>query len=125
MDVMKYLTEYYNNRNEDGRLNTIHGSVEFLTTMRYIEKYLKPGDFIIEIGAGTGRYSDALTRQSYSMDAVELNEHNIDVFKTNTMPDEKITVTQGNSTDLSVISDDTYNITLVLGPMRLIYLKAL
>jgi ubiquinone/menaquinone biosynthesis C-methylase UbiE len=117
MDAMKYLTEYYNSRNEDGRFTTRHGSVEFLTTMRYIVKYIKPGDRIIEIGAGTGRYSHALARQGYSVDAVELIEHNIEVFKTNTMSDEKVTVTQGNATDLSVFSDNTYSITLVLGPI--------
>ena len=31
--------------------------IEFITTTNYIEKYLKPGDRILEIGAGTGAYS--------------------------------------------------------------------
>jgi len=57
MEENKYLIDYYNQGFEDERLATRVGSVEFLTTMRYIEKYLKPGDRIIEIGAGTGRYS--------------------------------------------------------------------
>ena len=41
---------------EDKRLTSRHGSVEFLTTMRYVERYMKPRDDVIEIGAGTGRY---------------------------------------------------------------------
>lgn len=36
---------------------------------------------MLEIGAGTGRYSHALARRGYSVDAVELIEHNIEVFK--------------------------------------------
>ena len=53
METNNYLIDYYSNYDEDGRLETRHGSVEFLTTMRYIEKYLKPGDRILEVGAVT------------------------------------------------------------------------
>lgn len=52
--------------------------------MRYIEKYIQPGNRILEIGAGTGRYSHALARQGYTVDSVELIKHNIDVFSQNT-----------------------------------------
>ncbi len=55
---MDYITEYYNNYDEDGRLNS--RKPEYLTTMRYIQKYLKPDCKILEIGAATGRYSIAL-----------------------------------------------------------------
>ena len=51
-----YLREFYEGHcDEDARLTSRCGMVEFLTTMRYIETYLKPGDRVIEIGAGTGR----------------------------------------------------------------------
>ena len=51
-----YLREFYEGHDEDARLRSRHGMVEFLTTMRYIEKYLKIDDCVLEIGAGTGRY---------------------------------------------------------------------
>ena len=39
--------------NEDTRLNHSKAArVEFLTTVHYIEKYLKDGDKILDIGAG-------------------------------------------------------------------------
>lgn len=68
----QYLINHYSSYNEDARLVSKHGSVEFLTTMHYIEKYIKPGDRVLEIGAGTGRYSHTLARQGYAVDAVEL-----------------------------------------------------
>ena len=37
-----YLQAYYETHDEDGRLLSRTGQIEFLTTMRYIEKYLKP-----------------------------------------------------------------------------------
>ena len=123
METNQYLIDYYNKGGEDGRLASRHGSVEFLTTMRYIERYLKPGDRIIEIGAGTGCYSHALARQGYSVDAVELVQHNIDVFRQNTEPDEPVTITQGNTLDLSGFADDTYEIALLLGPMYHLFTK--
>ena len=117
METFKALTEYYSGYDEDGRLLSRHGRVEFLTTMRYIEKYLKSGMRILEIGAATGRYSHTLARMGYQVDAVELVQHNIDIFITNTQPGEQVTVRQGNAKDLSFIEDDTYDMTLLLGPM--------
>lgn len=67
-----YLTAFYNEYDEGSRLQSRHGSVEFITTMRYIEKYIKPGDRVLEIGAATGRYSHALARQGYQVDAATL-----------------------------------------------------
>lgn len=78
MNTFDALKQFYENYDEDSRLTSRHGSVEYLTTMRYIEKYLRPGMRILEIGAGTGRYSHALAQQGYRVDAVELLAHNID-----------------------------------------------
>ena len=117
METLKALTQFYGNYDEDNRLNTRYGMVEFLTTMRYIEKYLHPGMRVLEIGAATGRYSHFLARQGYRVDAVELIDHNIEIFKRNTVPSENITITQGNAKDLQGFGDNTYDITLLLGPM--------
>lgn len=117
MRTEDFLTSYYENYDEEGRLLSKHGSVEYVTTMKYIEKYLQPGMRIMEIGAATGRYSHALARKGYQVDAVELVEHNIEIFKQNTLDGENITITQGNAVDLSAFENDTYDITLLLGPM--------
>ena len=80
---MDYLEEYYNNYDEEGRLLSRHGQVEFLTTMKYIEECLKDlsDPSIIEIGAGTGRYSVSLAKQGFRVTAVELIEHNLEVLR--------------------------------------------
>ncbi len=123
MNISPYLIDFYTNYDEDSRLTSKHGTVEFLTTMHYIEKYLKPGDRILEIGAGTGRYSHALARQGYAVDAVELIEHNIEVFRNNTLASENISILQGNALDLSAFSSNQYDITLLLGPLYHLYNK--
>lgn len=117
METLQALTHFYGNYDEDNRLCSRYGTVEFLTTVRYIEKYLRPGMRILEVGAATGRYSHYFATQGYRVDAVELVEHNIEIFKRNTKPGETVTVTQGNAKNLENYPDDTYDITLVLGPM--------
>lgn len=111
------IQEYYKNYDEENRFSSRHGMVEFITTMRYIEKYVASGAKIIEIGAGTGRYSRALAQRGYSVDAVELVQHNIDVFKSKISDEDKITVTQGNATNLSGFDSEKYDAALLLGPM--------
>lgn len=61
---MNYLEEYYNNYDEE-RLLSRHGQVEYLTTMRYIKECLEgiSDPSILEVGAGTGRYSVTLAKQ--------------------------------------------------------------
>lgn len=117
MEAFRALSDYYSGYDEDGRLRSRHGMVEYLTTMRYIERYLKPGMRILEIGAGTGRYSHALARKGYQVEAVELIQHNINIFLQNTQPGEAVTIHQGNAKDLHMFEDDTFDITLLLGPM--------
>ncbi len=121
METERILAEFYSNYDEEGRLLSRHGSVEYLTTMRYIEKFLKPGMRVLEIGAATGRYSHALARRGYTVDAVELVQHNIDIFKANTQPGENITVRQGNAVNLEFFPDEMFDITLLLGPMYHLY----
>ena len=123
MESNHYLIDFYKAYDEDSRLQSKHGSIEFLTTMRYVERYLKPENRILEIGAGTGQYSHALARRGYVVDAVELVEHNIKVFQKNTLPNEQITISQGNALDLSAFLDNQYDLTLLLGPLYHLYTK--
>lgn len=123
MEVFEALSQFYGGYDEDGRLLSKHGSVEYLTTMRYIAKYLNPGMRILEIGAATGRYSHALAQLGYQVDAVELIPHNIEIFNEKTLPGENVTIRQGNAKNLEFFEDNTFDITLLLGPMYHLFTK--
>lgn len=117
MEAKVCLQSFYESRDEHARLLSPHGRVEYLTTMRYIERYLRPGMRILEIGAGTGRYSHALAQRGYRVDAVELIEHNIEAFRRHTQPGEPVSIVQGSAVDLHAFADDAYDLVLLLGPM--------
>lgn len=73
--------------NEDARLNHSKAArVEFLTTVHYIEKYLKKGDKILDIGAGAGEYSLYFARKGYEVSALELADANIAAFRKKLAP---------------------------------------
>ena len=120
---MDYLEQYYSNYDEDERLTVRHGQVEYLTTMKYIREALGSGgnQKILEVGAGTGRYSVALAREGYAVTAVELIRHNLEILQSKLSGDEPITVLQGNALDLSPLADGSYDLTLLLGPMYHLY----
>lgn len=123
-DEIEYIKNYYNEYDEDSRLLKQSNSIEFLTTMKYIKKYLKKDSNILEIGAGTGRYSLTLAEAGYKIDAVELIEHNIDIFKSKIKPNHNVTITQGDACCLDFIEDNKYDITLLLGPMYHLFNEA-
>ncbi len=117
-NVKDILNNYYAEYDEDGRLEKDKAhSIEFITTTKYIEKYLKPGDKILEIGAGTGRYTIYYAKKGFEVNALELIESNLEKLKEKIEPNMKINAVQGNSLDLSRYSDNTFDITLCLGPL--------
>lgn len=117
MQEKDLVIRFYNSIEEEERLKGKHGKIEFDTTMKYIHDFLKPGMRVLEIGAGTGRYSLALAREGYEVDSVELVEHNIEVFQSKLKEDDRVNVMQGNAMDLSMFSNETFDMTLSLGPM--------
>ena len=133
---MTKLEEYYNKFNEEKRLNSRHGQVEFITSMKYIHEAIDSvksamqaaagnssdtaadisnADIkILDIGAGTGRYSVALAEEGFDVTAVELVKYNLGILK---QKNSSVKAMQGNALNLKKLSDNTYDITLLFGPM--------
>ena len=117
MNGTEHIKNYYENYDEDGRLLKRDHLPEFLTTMRYAERYLTPGAKVLEIGAGTGRYTLALAGMGYDVTAVELVEHNLNLLKSKIADGMRVTPLQGNACDLSFLPDGAFDTVLLLGPM--------
>lgn len=140
---MTELEQYYNKFNEEKRLQSRHGQVEYYTTMHYIHRYLdilknqrenvtkqdrRETDQcggttwhpvhtslrIIDIGAGTGRYSVALAEEGYDVTAVELVKYNLGILK---QKGANVKAYQGNALKLKRFADDSFDLALLFGPM--------
>lgn len=116
--VEKILNNYYNTYDEESRLikDKAH-SIEYLTTTNYIDKYLNSKNRILEIGAGTGRYSITYASKGFKVDSVELVDRNLKLLKSKITKDMKINAMHGNCMNLNMYEDNTFDVTLVLGPL--------
>ena len=118
------LEEYYNKFNEDKRLLSRHGQVELRTSMKYIHECIEAlkvdvslanSDIkILDIGAGTGRYSVALAEEGYDVTAVELVKYNLGILKSK---NSNVRAMLGNALNLKKLADNTFDVTLLFGPM--------
>ena len=112
--MLTNIERHYLKHKEELRLQRRHGVVEFTVTMHFLQRYLTPGCKILDIGAGCGNYTIALMEKGYEVDAVELVQRNIDVMKQK-CPEAK--VRKADARDLSFIADNSYDVTLLFGPM--------
>ena len=121
-DRTEIISGFYDQVDEDSRLKrSRHGQLEFATTMSYIHRYTNPQSRVLEVGAGTGRYSIALAKEGLDVTAVELVESNLAILRENSKGIGNISSIQGDATDLSRFEDNSFDITLLLGPMYHLY----
>ena len=120
-----FIESYYNAFDEEGRLLSRHGQVEYLTTMKYIAEYLSGTEDprILEVGAGTGRYSVTLAKMGYPVTAVELVSRNLEKLKDKLDGTERIEAYLGNALELSFLEYGAFDLTLLLGPMYHLYTR--
>ena len=117
-DDTELVQEVYRRYDEDGRLNKSNAArVEFLTTVRYIEKYLTPGAKVLDVGAGAGEYSLYFARRGYQVSALELADANIAAFRAKMAEDDLIDLVQGNALDLSRYDSGSFDVVLLFGPL--------
>lgn len=136
------LEKYYEKFDEDHRLKTRHGQVEFFVTMKNIlaaanggflkaqegasdserSQDLKAADparpniplKILDVGAATGAYSVPLSRQGFDVTAVELVPSNLQKLRAK---HEKVKCWQGDARDLHFLDGAAFDIVLLLGPL--------
>lgn len=122
MERKDILNVIYGSGGEDTRLTSSRqGQLEYLTTMHYINQQLPKGSRLMEVGAGTGRYSIALAKEGYPITAVELVEGNLQVLRQNAAGVANLAAYQGDATDLSRWQDNSFDGVLLLGPMYHLY----
>lgn len=111
---MDLLEKYYNKFNEDKRLLSRHGQVEFFVALEKIKQVIgeRQNLDILDIGAGTGRYSVALAELGHKLTAVELVNKNVSQIK---LKNKNIIAKQGNALNLK-FKDESFDVALLFGP---------
>ena len=116
------LIAYYGKYNEDKRLTTPYGQVEYLTTLRYIDRFIagRTNLAILEAGAATGRYTQEMAARGHDVTAVDLVRYNIGILKQKAGREgllDHVKAYVGDARKLKKVTDSSQDIVLILGPM--------
>ncbi len=117
MDYIKNIREFYNNSVEI-EWNRIDGKPEFILTCRFIDRYIKPGDKILDIGGGPGRYSLYLAEKGCEVTLFDLSEGNIDFARKRAIETNLALKTVcGDACVVDELVNEQFDNVLLMGPM--------
>jgi len=106
------IREYYNAdpQKEWDRLKVRHPYEKYITT-HMMDRYICPGDSILDIGGCPGHYSIHYARQEHSVTLLDLSDDNVRFAKKKARQyGVKITAMQGNALDLSGVAEGSFDV---------------
>lgn len=116
-EILDFKAYFDMENRQDSRL----AQVEHMTVMKYIHEYLSPDMKILDIGAGGGRYSLELASEGYNVTAVEMLQAKLNELNSKITEPMRLITYKGEITDLGFLSGESFDMTLVLGPMYHLY----
>lgn len=115
------IEEFYQQFDEDNRLcHSYASSIEYITTMHFIHKFIEKGANILELGAATGAYTIQLAKDTYIMSAVEPVEKHLNLLreKAKELP---IQIHAGSAVHLDEFENESFDAVLCMGPLYHLY----
>ena len=95
-------------RFEDGRTP----GPSLTTHVRMLEGYVRPGDRVLDAGAGPGRFTLEMLRLGAHVTALDISPGQLELLRAR-VPDVETVL--GDVTDLSRFEDDTFDVTVCFG----------
>lgn len=116
-ETLKTIQDYYN-ANVENEWNRIAGRPEFLLTCRMLDRYIKPGDVILDIGGGPGRYSLYLAQKGCDVTLLDLSPENTK-FAAERAIERGLTIKtiSGDAREADKLALGQYDHVLLMGPM--------
>ncbi|MDH8676866.1 class I SAM-dependent methyltransferase [Fusibacter bizertensis] len=111
------IEDFYNSIDESARLKRKHtNQIEFLTTVEYLNKCIKPNSSILDACAGGGIYSFYFSDRGHQVDAGDLVEKNVaDIISSQKDHSELNDIFVGSILDLHKYEDEKFDVVLNLG----------
>jgi S-adenosylmethionine-dependent methyltransferase len=119
--MSQFVRDFYNRHAEaeQNRLNSPMGRIEFISTLRLMDKYFPTQGHICDIGGATGRYTIEFLRKGYRVTLFDLSDEEIRLASIllgkYELRAEQLIV--GDARDMSMLATNTFDAALLLGPM--------
>lgn len=118
---MKIIQEFYEKYNEEKRLLSPYGRVEYLTTMKYLHDFIgeRKALSVFDIGCATGRYAVPLSKEGHMVTAVDPVPYHVGILKQKIEKEDlkNLTVKKGDVLHLRKFPDESFDIILLFGPL--------
>lgn len=116
---MSKIISYYNQFDEWGRLE--REPIEFQVNWHFIKKYLPETGYILDNGAGPGKYSMELAKDGYRVTLTDLTPKLVEIAKRKAQDFQLEGQFDGfytaDARELNMLNDEQFDASLMLGPM--------
>jgi len=117
IDTVETIKEFYDSAVEV-EWNRIAGRPEFLLTCRFIDRYVKPGEKVLDIGGGPGRYSLYLAGKGCDVTLFDLSPANVEFAKERAAEQGlELKGASGDAREVDSIIGGSFDHILLMGPM--------
>lgn len=117
MDTVEIIRDYYDSE-VLGEWGRIGGRPEFILTCRFIDRYVRQGEKVLDVGGGPGRYSLYLATKGCDVTLFDLAPANVQFAKERaTEQGVSFNTIVGDVREIGNIVSEKYDHILLMGPM--------
>ena len=120
IDDVTDIAAYYNGDPEGEHNRLERHQLEYELTWRHLDHYLPSQGSILEVGAGTGRYTLELAKRGYRLTAVDLSAALVEKCRNNLVDEglaSRVQLVVADARDLSPVTQKGYDAVLLMGPL--------
>ena len=118
-EKIQEVREHYNldPQKEWDRLKTKHPHEKYIT-IHMMDRYVKPGDKILDIGGGPGHYSIHYAGLGHDVTLLDLSDENVRFAKKKARQyGVKMQALQGDAMNLSAFPESSFDVVFLMGPL--------
>ena len=118
MDAVEVVRKFYDESFELEWERMERHPIEFELTKRFLGRYIRPGDRILDLGGGPGRYALHFAKLGCDVTLADLSQGNVDfaVAKAKEL-DLPLRALQADARDPAALRDELFDHVLMMGPL--------
>lgn len=126
-DDVSDIATYYNDDPEREHWRLERHQLEYDLTWRYLDQYLPAEGSILEVGAGTGRYTLELARRGFAITAVDMSSTLLEECRKSIAEqgfERQVRFILADARNLDKVSETSFDAALLMGPLYHLVVEA-